>query len=185
MVALLTGRARFVDDVALQSDAHWAVFVRSTSAHALLTTVDVGAARAAPGVVDVFTAADLDLPPARAMGGDGALDRPLLARERVRFVGEPIAVVVAATRAQAFDAAELVEIELQPLAAVTDAFVALEPDAPLLFPEFGAERDDGPPARRARRGVGRRRRRRPRPVRQPSGRARADGAERLRRRPRG
>ena len=130
--ALLTGRARFVDDVALQSDAHWAVFVRSTSAHALLTAVAVGAARAAPGVVDVFTAADLDLPPARAMGGDGALDRPLLARGRVRFVGEPIAVVVAATRAQAFDAAELVEIELQPLAAVTDAFVALAPDAPLL-----------------------------------------------------
>ncbi len=150
--ALLTGRARYVDDVALQSDAHWAVFVRSTSAHALLTTVDVSAARAAPGVVDVFTAADLDLPPARAMGGDGALDRPLLARERVRFVGEPIAVVVAATRAEAFDAAELVEIELQPLAAVTDAFVALEPDAPLLFPEFGANETTG--RRPAERGAG-------------------------------
>ena len=75
-------------------------------------------ARGRTGVVDVFTAADLDLPPARATAGDGALDRPLLARDRVRFVGEPVAVVVAATRAQAFDAAELVEVETQHLGVV-------------------------------------------------------------------
>ena len=82
--ALLTGRARYVDDVALQSDADWAVFVRSTSAHALLTTVDVGAARAASGVVDVFTAADLDLPPAR--NGRRRRARSAVARARARAV---------------------------------------------------------------------------------------------------
>src|SRR3954470_14697796 len=86
---LLTGQARFVDDVAVRAGAYWAVFVRSTSAHALLTSVGVDAARAAAGVVGVFAAPDLDLPPVRAMGGDGALDRPLIARDRVRFVGEP------------------------------------------------------------------------------------------------
>ena len=116
-------------------------------------TIDVGARvahlgrgrrrAASDGVVDVFTAADLDLPPARAMAGDGALDRPLLARDRVRFVGEPVAVVVAATRAQAFDAAELVEVETQQLGVVTDADAALAPGAPLLFPEFGANETTG------------------------------------------
>src|SRR5262245_44527880 len=84
--AILAGAARYVDDVASTSGAVWAVFVRSAFAHATLSGVDVDAARAAPGVVAVFTATDLDLPPQRAGGGDGLLDRPLLARERVRFV---------------------------------------------------------------------------------------------------
>jgi carbon-monoxide dehydrogenase large subunit len=106
-------------------------------------SVAVDDARAGNGVVGVFTAADLDLPPARAMAGDGALDRPLLARDRVRFVGEPVAVVVAATRAQAFDAAELVEVATQPLGVVTDADAALAPGAPLLFPAFGANETTG------------------------------------------
>ena len=91
-----TVRRSYVDDVAV--DAR-----RDVGG---VRPVDVGARRArsrstspprapAPGVVGVFTAADLDLPPQRAMAGDGALDRPLLARDRVRFVGEPVAVVVA------------------------------------------------------------------------------------------
>ena len=109
--ALLTGRARFVDDVALHDRrALGRLRAVDVAAHALL----IGRRRRArhaprPESSTCSPRADLDLPPARAMGGDGALDRPLLARERVRFVGEPIAVVVAATRAQAFDAAELVD----------------------------------------------------------------------------
>jgi carbon-monoxide dehydrogenase large subunit len=146
---LLDGSARYIDDVAVGAGAVWAVFVRSTFAHAELREVDVRDARAAPGVVAVFTAADLDVPPLRAMAGDGALDRPLLARERVRFVGEPVAVVVAETRAQAFDAAELVVIGADPLPVITDAFAATEPGAPLLFPAFGANETTGrtPPPR--------------------------------------
>ena len=146
---LLDGSARYVDDIAVVSGAVWAVFVRSAFAHAELLAVDVRDARAAPGVVAVFTASDLELPPLRAMAGDGALDRPLLARERVRFVGEPVAVVVAETRAQAFDAAELVVIDADPLPAITDAFAGMEPGAALLFPAFGANETTGrtPPAR--------------------------------------
>ncbi|MGH8976691.1 MAG: xanthine dehydrogenase family protein molybdopterin-binding subunit, partial [Acidimicrobiia bacterium] len=147
--ALLVGQARFVEDIAGTSDVHWAVFVRSTAAHGMLVEVDTTAARAGTGVVGVFTASDLDLPPARAMGGDGALDRPLLARDRVRFVGEPVAVVVARTRAQAHDAAEQVAIVTEPLAVVTEAAAANAADAPLLFPEFGANETTGrrPPER--------------------------------------
>ena len=76
---LLDGSARYIDDIAVVSGAVWAVFVRSAFAHAELLAVDVRDARAAPGVVAVFTASDLELPPLRAMAGDGALDRPLLA----------------------------------------------------------------------------------------------------------
>jgi len=136
--SLLTGAARFVDDVALGTGACWAVFVRSHVAHGELRTIDVAAARDAPGVVGVFVDADLALPPARAMGGDGALDRPRLARGRARFVGEPAAVVVAETRVQAVDAAEAVVVDVDALPTVTDALAALAPDAPLLFPSFGA-----------------------------------------------
>ncbi len=141
--SLLDGSARYIDDIAVASGAVWAVFVRSAFAHADLLAVDVRAARAAPGVFAAFTAADLELPPLRAMAGNGALDRPLLAGERVRFVGEPVAVVVAETRAQAFDAAELVVIDADPLPVITDAFAGMEPDAALLFPAFGANETTG------------------------------------------
>ena len=141
--ALLTGSARYVDDVAIASGSLWAVFVRSVHAHAELRDIDTTAAQNAPGVVAVCTAADLDLPRAGAMGGDGKMDRPRLATGRVRFVGEPVAVVVAETRAQAYDAAELVVVDADPLPPVVDAFAALEPDAPLLFPEFGANQTTG------------------------------------------
>jgi carbon-monoxide dehydrogenase large subunit len=140
---ILRGAERFVEDVALGAGACWAVFVRSTFAHAESLTIETDAARAAPGVVAVLTAADLDLRPASAMGGYGALDRPLLARDRVRFVGEPVAVVVAETRAQAADAADLVVVDAAPLPAVTDGLAALEPDAPLLFPDFGTNETTG------------------------------------------
>jgi carbon-monoxide dehydrogenase large subunit len=141
--SILTGRAQYIEDVAAVAGACWAVVVRSPFAHAHRLAIDVSAARGTPGVVDVVTAADLDLPPARASVGDGALDRPLLATERVRFVGEPVAIVVASTRAQAEDAAALVEIDAEALPAVTDAQEALAPDAPLLFPPFGTNETTG------------------------------------------
>jgi aerobic carbon-monoxide dehydrogenase large subunit len=136
--AILGGAARYVDDLAVEQGAAAAVFVRSEDAHAVLRGIDTADARAMPGVVGVFTDADLGLAPARAMGGDGALDRPRLARDRARFVGESVAVVVAETRAQAVDAAERVVVDTTPLSAVARADDAIAEGAPLLFEAFGA-----------------------------------------------
>src|SRR5690349_10007216 len=95
---------------------------------------DPEAARAAPGVVDVFTAADLDLPASFLFFEVNAgCARPPLATDRVRFVGEPVVVVVAETRAQAVDAVELVDVDYDPLPAVVDMEEALAPGAPLQF----------------------------------------------------
>src|SRR6266511_4076690 len=90
------------------------------------------------GVVAVLTAADLDLPPMPPGMGPADFARPALAREVVRFLGEAVAVVVAATREQALDAAEAVAVEYEPLPVVTDPVAAVEPDAPLLFPDHGS-----------------------------------------------
>jgi aerobic carbon-monoxide dehydrogenase large subunit len=86
----------------------------------------------------VFTAADLALPPMPAGTAPAAFARPVLADTTVRFLGEPVALVVAGTRAQALDAAEAVEVDYQPLEAVVDPLAALEADAPLLFPGHGS-----------------------------------------------
>jgi aerobic carbon-monoxide dehydrogenase large subunit len=134
---LLTGETPFLADLDPTGHLH-AVFVRSTVAHGLLTAVDTTEAEAAPGVVGVVTGADLDLPPARAFGREPELARPLLATERVRYVGEPVAVVVAESLAAAVDAAEGVIVEIDPLPAVIDVLDALSDDAPLLFPEHGS-----------------------------------------------
>ena len=92
-----------------------------------------------PGVAGVFTAADLDLAPNDAEGGaPEVFARPVLATDTVRFVGEPIAVVLAETRAQAVDAAEAVLVDYDPLPVVVDPLAALEDGAPLLFPEHGS-----------------------------------------------
>jgi carbon-monoxide dehydrogenase large subunit len=108
-------------------------FVRAGWAHARIAGIDVTEAAAAPGVVAVLTAEDLDLPPMPADGVPGAMARPILARDRVRFVGEAVAVVVADTRAHAVDAAELVFADLEPLDVLVDARRALDADAPQLF----------------------------------------------------
>jgi len=133
----LTGEAHYADDVPVDGALH-AAFVRSTFAHAGIVSVDVREAVAMPGVAAVLTAADLDLPPAQAMGRVPALARPRLATDKVRYVGEAVAVVVAETRTQAVDAAELVDVEYEQLVAVTDPLRAIEPDAPLLFPDHGS-----------------------------------------------
>src|SRR5215467_8494857 len=136
--ALLTGSARYLDDVPCQGALH-AVFVRSPIAHALIRSADVAEASAMPGVVGVFVAADigrLRMPPFE--DSPEVFARPLLAIDRVRFVGEPVAVVVAQTRAQAMDAADAVAVDYEPLPPVIDPEAALEPDAPLLFQDHGS-----------------------------------------------
>jgi aerobic carbon-monoxide dehydrogenase large subunit len=134
---MVTGSARYTDDLAIPGALH-AVFVRSAVAHARITGLDTGEAAGMPGVVAVLTAADLDLPLMRPDMGPAELGRPPLAREVVRFLGEAVAVVVATTREQALDAAELVAVDYEPLPVVTDPAAAVGPDAPLLFPEHGS-----------------------------------------------
>jgi len=134
--ALLTGTARFIDDLELPGAAH-AAFVRSPHVHARVLSVDISAAVAAPEVLGVFTAADLAAAGLKPMSTsvvqknrDGSpvppAERPVLAGERVRFVGEAVAMVVASTRRAARDAAELVRVEYEELEAVTDARAALK-----------------------------------------------------------
>lgn len=138
---LLTGRARYLADLVVPGLLH-AVFIRSPLAHARVRGLDTTAAQLAPGVVGVFQAADLGLggldewPPPPG-GPRAALRRPCLAGERVRFVGEALAVVVAESEAQAVDAAELVELDLEELPAVVDPLAAAEEGSPLLFEELG------------------------------------------------
>ena len=139
---LLTGAGRFVADMAPAGLAH-AWFVRSDVAHGDLRSVDAAAARAAPGVLAVWTAADLagalgPLPvAARPPGSDGAPpafpDQPLLAGDRVRFVGDTVAMVVAETEAAAQAGAELVVCDIAERPAVVDAAEALAPGAPQLW----------------------------------------------------
>ncbi|MDT7707758.1 MAG: aerobic carbon-monoxide dehydrogenase large subunit [Pseudonocardiales bacterium] len=126
---LITGASTYVGNLRLDGMLHLA-FVRSPLAHGLVTGIDTGQAAAAPGVVAVYTAADLDLPAHHGlMVLNPDLPRPPLAVDRVRFVGEAVAVVVAETKAQAVDAAELVEVDYDPLPAVVDPEAALEPGA--------------------------------------------------------
>ncbi|MCY4666179.1 MAG: hypothetical protein OXC00_16100, partial [Acidimicrobiaceae bacterium] len=122
---MLTEGARYVADLRFDGLAY-ACFVRSTVARGRLVGVDTAEARIQPGVLGVFTAADLDLPDLKPIPVvDQAMARPVLARDTVRFAGEPVAAVVAETAAAAADAAEfvVVDIESQP-AVVTPADAA-------------------------------------------------------------
>ena len=141
---LLTGRGRYVDDVRLPGLLH-AHFVRSDVARARITRLDVSAAKAAAGVVAVFTAEDLNpgagpMLPTLFVGGAMGLGAPLvpLAPGDVRFVGDPVALVIATDRYLAEDAAELVEIDYDVETPLVDYELATRPDAPKVH----AERDD-------------------------------------------
>ena len=138
----LTGRGRYLDDLALPRQA-WSCVVRSPHAHAEIGAIETQAALAMPGVCAVFTAADLAeagigaipcvMAPKNADGSVAALPpRPVLAAGRVRMVGDPVAFVVAGSAAQARAAAEAVTVDYRPLPAVTDAETALRADAPAL-----------------------------------------------------
>lgn len=136
--ALITGAATYVGNLVLDGMLH-AAFVRSPLAHARVEGIDTAAAAAAPGVVAVYTAADLDLPAHHGlMTVNEDTPRPPLATDRVRFVGEAVALVVGETKAAAVDAGELVEVDYAPLPAVVDMEAALEPGAELQFPELGS-----------------------------------------------
>lgn len=134
---LLTVGGTYVDDIA-RADALHVAFVRSHVAHGELSAIETGDASAMPGVVGIFDAADLGLepsPPDMPMFNQ-QMTRTRLATGRVRYVGEPIAVVVAETRAQAVDAAEVVWADVDPLTPVVSVADALRDDV-LLFPEAG------------------------------------------------
>ena len=133
----LTGAGRYVDDIAPE-DALVAHVLRSPVAHGTIAALDVSAAREAEGVHAVLTAEDLEaagldlrMQAVRVPNRDGtkgaATERLLLARDRVRFVGEPVAMIVAETRQQARDAAELVELEIDELPAKLDLAPGGEP----------------------------------------------------------
>src|ERR1700675_4208908 len=144
-VRLLQGHGRYSDDVRLPRQVAAAI-VRSTHAHARVVRVDAAAAEAAPGVLAVWTEADLaadglgNLPTdasRKRPGGAAAFatPRPALARGRVRHVGDPVVLVVAETREQATDAAALVHVEYEPLPAVAATADARRPGAPAVWDE--------------------------------------------------
>lgn len=130
LVEKVTGRAEYISDVRMAGMAYGKV-VRSTEVSALLVAVHVEAALKSPGVVAVVTGADLAGLP-ETHWGLFYNDRPVIACDRVRYVGEPVAVVVAETPADAEAAAQLVEIEYRTLQAVTTAGAAITDDAPLV-----------------------------------------------------
>ena len=141
----LTGCGAYLDDLAFDDLSH-AVVLRSPHAHARIAAVETSAARASPGVLAVLTAAEVQsdglqplLPTATANPQTGEpfafAPQPVLAADKVRYVGEPVAVIVAETRDQALDAAELVAVDYQPLPAVTTVDAARAPDAPEIFVE--------------------------------------------------
>lgn len=142
---LLQGLGRYSDDVSLARQAY-AVVVRSPHAHARLRAVDGSAALKAPGVLAVLTGAEVAAdglgnlpsdPGRKRRDGSAAFTtrRPALARERVRHVGDPVALVVAETPEQAADAAELVAVDYEPLPAMAATAEALRPGAPAVWDE--------------------------------------------------
>jgi aerobic carbon-monoxide dehydrogenase large subunit len=146
-VRLLTGRGHYQDDNELPRQA-WCVFVRSPHAHAKILSIDTAAAKAAPGVVAIYTAADytadgLGMPkanmPRKKRDGSPmfAPQRPALIGDRVRYVGDPVAMVIAETLARAKDAAELVLVDYESLPSVTDVAEAAKPGAPVVWDENG------------------------------------------------
>ena len=145
---LLTGRGSFMDDIDLAGELH-AYMLRSTHAHARIRAIDTAAAAAMPGVVAVLTGVDLAADGAGIVAAassiknrDGApirlSRRPALVTDRVRHVGDTVALVVAESRAAARDAAEAVQVDYEMLPAVTDAAAASLPGAPLVWDDIPA-----------------------------------------------
>ncbi|MFO7293651.1 MAG: xanthine dehydrogenase family protein molybdopterin-binding subunit [Acidimicrobiia bacterium] len=134
----VAGQGNYVTDMRVEG-ALWAVFVRSTVAHGTIASIDTSAAREMPGVVGVFTADDIpgSMPAVVRSLGEAA-PRPLLARDRVRHVGDPVAVVVAESEREAVDAAEAVWVDYEVLPAVASLDAALAEEAELLYPELGS-----------------------------------------------
>ena len=143
---LLTGQSRFVDDIMLPGMLH-AVVLRSPHAHAVITSIDVAAARYATGVVSVVTASDLEqvaahIPTRRNADADELRppEHPVLARDKVCYVGQPVAIVVAEDPYAARDALDLIEVDYTPLPAVIDPLMAMHPDTPVVHAELETNR---------------------------------------------
>ena len=134
---LITGSGRYAGDVLLPGMLHMAV-CRSTVPHGVISTIDLELARSMPGVVAAFAAGDL--PEIRGVLVDAAFPdmhlagRPVLARDRVRYVGEPVAVIVAESAYQAADAAATVGIDSEPIEVAADVLASTAPAAPRLHP---------------------------------------------------
>ena len=137
---LITGRSTYVDDIQPHGLAYVAI-LRGVYAHATITAIDTSAAAAHPGVIAVYSGtAFRDMVEPMPHGGEGAVPpdmkpiaTPVLAHGRVRYVGEPIAVVVAGDRYVARDALDLIEVDYEPLEAAVDLEAAVAPDAPQLY----------------------------------------------------
>jgi carbon-monoxide dehydrogenase large subunit len=141
----LTGQGRYLDDLAFDG-VTYAVVLRAPHAHAEIRAIDTAAAKRMPGVLAVLTAADaqgdglkplLPYVDANTVTGEpfAFIPQPLLAEAKVRYVGEPVALIVAGTRDQALDAAERIAVDYAPLPAVTTGAAARMPGAPLLSSE--------------------------------------------------
>jgi len=140
---LVRGEGRFTDDVSLPRQAY-AVIVRSRHAHGILRGIATDAARQMKGVLGIYTAADLAgygtlkcIVPFKNRDGSEMKKPPrhALATDKVRYVGDPVVIVVAETLLQAKDAAEAVELDIEPLSAITDPEEAAQPGAPVLYDE--------------------------------------------------
>ena len=141
----LTGDGRYTDDIHIEGEAVGFI-LRSPHAHAEIGAIDTAVALAVPGVLAIYTAEDLarddigDIRCLTPMPGKGGAKQimpphPVLARERVRHVGDPVAFVVAETLAQARDAAELIEIDYRELPVIADTAGAIAPGAPAVWDE--------------------------------------------------
>ncbi|WP_048859530.1 xanthine dehydrogenase family protein molybdopterin-binding subunit, partial [Acidisphaera rubrifaciens] len=131
--ALLTGRGRFIDDLPSPPGTLHAAILRSTQAHAAITAIDTGAARRLPGVAAVFVGADLAAVTTPIVSSvRSAMQAWAMATDRVRYVGEPVAVVVADSRYVAEDALDLIDVDYAPLPPIVDPLDALADDSPRL-----------------------------------------------------
>jgi aerobic carbon-monoxide dehydrogenase large subunit len=133
---LTTGKGRYVDDIKVPGAMHMAV-LRSPHAHAIVSRVDLAAASAAPGVSLALSGTDLvgkigPIVPNWIMPGTKVPERPVIAVDRVRFVGECVALVVARTQAMAYDAVRLIDVDYETLPAVVDEDRAVQDGAPQL-----------------------------------------------------
>ena len=137
---LITGSSTYVDDIKL-AGMLYVTFVRSVHANANIVSVNTEAAKASAGVVEVLTGKDVShiigsVPCAAAIPGLKFPKQPVLAVDAVRFVGEPVVAIVASDRYAGRDAADLVEIEYEPLPAAVDVEAAMKPDSPKVHPQF-------------------------------------------------
>ncbi|WP_420638180.1 xanthine dehydrogenase family protein molybdopterin-binding subunit [Candidatus Poriferisocius sp.] len=133
---LISGKGQFVEDVRL-SETVCMAFVATNDAHGRILSIDAREALTIPGVLGVWTAHDFTDHPDLPQGMEG-FERPVLARDKVMWAGEPVAVVVAEDQYAAADGAAAVALDIEPLPAVTDVEAATSPDAPRLFEHHGS-----------------------------------------------